>query len=80
MRRRECRAPFTKPPRRARIPLEIRDRVGVGAGVLSLETGIRMPQDAGYPIEDAHEEVARVTARRQVPAERKPETVSTSAS
>lgn len=36
---------------------------GVGAGVFSLETGIRMLQDAGYPIEDAREEVARITAR-----------------
>ncbi|WP_157880106.1 hypothetical protein [Streptomyces natalensis] len=53
---------------------------GVGAGVLSLETGIRMLQDAGYPIEDAREEVARITDRQQVPAERKPEVVSTSAS
>jgi hypothetical protein len=37
---------------------------GVGAGVLSLETGIRMLQDAGYPIEDAREEVARINARQ----------------
>ncbi|MGD3109445.1 hypothetical protein [Streptomyces sp. YGL11-2] len=36
---------------------------GVEAGVFSLETGIRMLQDAGYPIEDAREEVARITAR-----------------
>ncbi|MFI6469886.1 hypothetical protein ACIBL5_06425 [Streptomyces sp. NPDC050516] len=36
---------------------------GVGAGVFSLETGIRMLQDAGYPIEDAREEVVRITAR-----------------
>ncbi len=36
---------------------------GVGAGVLSLETGIRMLQDAGYPIEDAREEVERISAR-----------------
>lgn len=36
---------------------------GVGAGVLSLETGVRMLQDAGYPIEDAREEVARINAR-----------------
>ncbi|WP_369354660.1 hypothetical protein [Streptomyces sp. cg2] len=36
---------------------------GVGAGVFSLETGIRMLQDADYPIEDAREEVARITAR-----------------
>jgi hypothetical protein len=37
---------------------------GVSAGVLSLETGIRMLQDAGYPIEDAREEVARIIARK----------------
>ncbi|MFF4408504.1 hypothetical protein ACFY1P_29670 [Streptomyces sp. NPDC001407] len=37
---------------------------GVSAGVLSLETGIRMLQDAGYPIEDAREEVERIDARR----------------
>ncbi|MHA7956296.1 hypothetical protein ACX9I7_00870 [Streptomyces sp. L500] len=38
---------------------------GVGAGVLSLETAIRMLQDAGYPIEDAREEVARIDGRRK---------------
>ncbi len=36
---------------------------------LSVETGIRMLQDAGYPIEDAHEEVARIAAQRKVPQE-----------
>ncbi|WP_367132911.1 MULTISPECIES: hypothetical protein [Streptomyces] len=41
---------------------------GVGAGVFSLETGIRMLQDAGYPIEDIREEVARLDARREVKA------------
>ncbi|MGW6021215.1 hypothetical protein [Streptomyces sp. NPDC055099] len=35
---------------------------GVTAGVLSLETGIRMLQDAGYPIEDARGEVSRITS------------------
>lgn len=40
---------------------------GVTAGVLSLETGIRMLQDAGYPIEDAREEVRRITTRKDVP-------------
>ncbi|MEU5002086.1 hypothetical protein [Streptomyces sp. NPDC021622] len=39
---------------------------GVTAGVLSLETGIRMLQDAGYPIEDAREEVRRIHTRRGV--------------
>ncbi|MFZ3493038.1 hypothetical protein ACODT5_07370 [Streptomyces sp. 5.8] len=38
---------------------------GVGACVLSLETGVRMLQDAGYPIEDAFEEVDRITVRRE---------------
>ncbi|WP_162890195.1 hypothetical protein [Streptomyces olivoreticuli] len=42
---------------------------GVSAGVLSLETGIRMLQDAGYPIEDAREEVERIDARRAPSAE-----------
>lgn len=37
---------------------------GVGAGVLSLETGVGMLQDAGYPIEDARDEVERIAARR----------------
>lgn len=36
---------------------------GVTANVLSLETGVRMLQDAGYPIEDAREEVGRIQAR-----------------
>ncbi|MEU7640905.1 hypothetical protein AB0C11_33390 [Streptomyces sp. NPDC039016] len=31
-----------------------------GAGVLSLETAIKMLMDAGYPIDDASEEVARI--------------------
>lgn len=35
---------------------------GVGAGVFSLETGIRMLQDAGYPIGDAQQEVQRIQA------------------
>lgn len=39
---------------------------GVGAGVLSLETGVGMLQDAGYPIEDARQEVVRLQAARPV--------------
>ncbi|WP_157855970.1 hypothetical protein [Streptomyces aureocirculatus] len=39
---------------------------GVTAGVLALETGIRMLQDAGYPIDDAREEVVRITERRMI--------------
>ncbi|MCY0933869.1 hypothetical protein [Streptomyces sp. H34-S4] len=38
--------------------------------MLSLETGVRMLQDAGYPIEDAREEVAQIAARRQSPDNR----------
>ncbi|MEU5683619.1 hypothetical protein DEJ48_36805 [Streptomyces venezuelae] len=38
---------------------------GVTAEVLALETGIRMLQDAGYPIDDAREEVVRITERRR---------------
>ncbi|MEH0609094.1 hypothetical protein [Streptomyces scabiei] len=36
---------------------------GVGAGVLSVETGVRMLMDAGYPIDDAHEEILRIQKR-----------------
>ncbi|MFF2402694.1 hypothetical protein [Streptomyces goshikiensis] len=36
---------------------------GVGAGVLSLETGVRMLQDAGYPIDDAQHEIELIQAR-----------------
>jgi hypothetical protein len=35
---------------------------GVQAGVLSLETGVRMLVDAGFPIEDAAQEVERIRA------------------
>ncbi|MFD3511910.1 hypothetical protein [Streptomyces sp. NPDC058657] len=38
---------------------------GVTAGVLSLETGIRMLQDAGYPIEDTREEIRRIVELRR---------------
>ncbi|MFI0912507.1 hypothetical protein [Streptomyces abikoensis] len=41
---------------------------GVTAGVMSLETAIRMLQDAGYPIEDAQEEVASIDTRQQAKA------------
>ncbi|QHC32763.1 hypothetical protein [Streptomyces sp. HF10] len=36
---------------------------GVGAGVLSVETGVRMLIDAGYPIDDVREEVTRIQTR-----------------
>ncbi|MEU5435426.1 hypothetical protein AB0G73_18890 [Streptomyces sp. NPDC020719] len=51
---------------------------GVRAEVFSLETGIRMLQDAGYPIEDARQEVSRITARHQSSGERAREVVSPS--
>lgn len=35
----------------------------VGAGVMSVETGVRMLQDAGYPIEDAQKEIERIQTR-----------------
>lgn len=51
---------------------------GVTAGVLSLETGIRMLQDAGYPIEDAREEITRITERQTRPEPKTQEPVSPS--
>lgn len=36
---------------------------GVGAGVLSMETGVRMLQDAGYPIDDAQHEIELIQTR-----------------
>lgn len=36
-----------------------------GAGVISLETAVAMLVDAGYPIKDAAEEVARILAKAQ---------------
>lgn len=33
---------------------------GVQAGVLSLETGVRILMDAGFPIEDAAQELERI--------------------
>ncbi|MER6370726.1 hypothetical protein ABT255_20485 [Streptomyces mirabilis] len=36
---------------------------GVGAGLLSVETGIRMLIDAGYPIDDAQLEIERIQSR-----------------
>ncbi|MGW8329879.1 hypothetical protein ACWGLE_18485 [Streptomyces sp. NPDC055897] len=36
---------------------------GVGASVLSVETGIRMLIDAGYPIEDTQREIERIEHR-----------------
>ncbi|MER5688215.1 hypothetical protein [Streptomyces sp. NPDC002205] len=34
-----------------------------GAGIMSLETGVRMLMDAGYPVEDAAEEIDRIQSR-----------------
>lgn len=36
---------------------------GVGAGVLSVETGVRMLINAGYPIDDAGAEIVRIQSR-----------------
>ncbi|MCX5328162.1 hypothetical protein [Streptomyces sp. NBC_00140] len=36
---------------------------GVGAGVLSVETGVRLLIDAGYPIDDAQAEIERIQSR-----------------
>jgi hypothetical protein len=36
---------------------------GVKAGVLSLETGVRMLMEAGFPIDDAAEEIERIQSR-----------------
>ncbi|MFM9700186.1 hypothetical protein [Streptomyces europaeiscabiei] len=35
----------------------------VGAGVLSVETGVRMLINAGYPIDDAQAEIERIQSR-----------------
>lgn len=37
---------------------------GVTAGVLSLETGVKMMMEAGFPIEDAAEEIERIQSRQ----------------
>lgn len=42
---------------------------GVAAGVLSLETGVRMLVDAGFPIDDAALEVARIEGRTPTAAQ-----------
>ncbi|MGX1909288.1 hypothetical protein ACWIID_10530 [Streptomyces phaeochromogenes] len=52
---------------------------GVTAGVLSLETGIRMLQDAGYPIEDARQEVERIRAGQQSEADAEPKRIASTA-
>jgi hypothetical protein len=36
----------------------------VGGGVMSLETGVRMLMEAGFPIEDAQGEIERIQSRR----------------
>lgn len=41
---------------------------GVTAGVLSLETGVRMLQEAGYPIEDIAREIEHIQSRQFVGA------------
>ncbi|MFF8961893.1 hypothetical protein ACF1BK_03915 [Streptomyces globisporus] len=52
---------------------------GVTAGVLSLETGIRMLQDTGYPIEDARQDVERIRDGRQSQAKTKPKPAASAA-
>ncbi|MFF4051964.1 hypothetical protein ACFYZ5_35510 [Streptomyces chartreusis] len=42
-----------------------------GAGVLSLETAVAMLLEAGYPIEDASQEVARIRAKAEQDAARR---------
>ncbi|QLJ06729.1 hypothetical protein HZZ00_37480 (plasmid) [Streptomyces sp. NEAU-sy36] len=37
---------------------------GVSQGVLSLETGVRMLQEAGFPIEDVQQEIERIQSRQ----------------
>lgn len=37
---------------------------GVEKGVLSLETGVRMLQEAGFPIEDVQQEIERIQSRQ----------------
>jgi hypothetical protein len=41
---------------------------GVQAGVLSVETGVRMLADAGFPIQDAAQELERIRSEETVPA------------
>ncbi|MET9965283.1 hypothetical protein ABZZ80_04995 [Streptomyces sp. NPDC006356] len=43
---------------------------GVQAGVLSLETGVRMLMDAGFPIEDAAQELERIQEEKNAAAAR----------
>jgi hypothetical protein len=54
------RGPYT-PTDRAAILEQVTK--GVAAGVLSLETGIRMLVDAGFPIEDIEQEIKQIQAR-----------------
>ena len=69
----------TLPARLAWAPHTPTDRAAVleevvtahGAGVLSLETAVTMLLEAGYPIKDASEEVARIRAAAQQEALRR---------
>ncbi|WP_438491806.1 hypothetical protein [Streptomyces asiaticus] len=49
---------------------------GVQAGVLSLETGVRLLVDAGFPIEDASLEVTRIQARVTSPSSNRQDSTS----
>ncbi|MGW1914949.1 hypothetical protein ACWCQS_30545 [Streptomyces sp. NPDC002076] len=67
----------TLPARLAWAPHTPTDRAAVleevvtayGAGVLSLETAVTMLMEAGYPIKDASQEVARIRAKADQEAE-----------
>ncbi|MGW6393346.1 hypothetical protein ACWFR1_23195 [Streptomyces sp. NPDC055103] len=52
--------PHTPTDRAAVLDEVVKD---VGGGVLSVETGVRMLIDAGYPIDDAQEEIGRIQSR-----------------
>uniref|UniRef100_UPI000517DAF6 hypothetical protein n=1 Tax=Streptomyces capuensis TaxID=1464056 RepID=UPI000517DAF6 len=53
--------PYTPTDKQAVLELVT---AGVSANVMSLETGVRMLMDAGFPIEDAEEEIERIQSRQ----------------
>ncbi|MER8002126.1 hypothetical protein [Streptomyces sp. NPDC095613] len=55
-------APHTPTDRAAVLEEVVR---AYGAGVISLQTAVRMLVDAGYPIEDVSQEVSRIQARAE---------------
>ncbi|MGS2592135.1 hypothetical protein [Streptomyces hebeiensis] len=54
------RGPYTPTDRAAILDQAVK---GVEAGVLSLETAVRMLADAGYPVDDIDEEIKRIQSR-----------------